>query len=78
VERETAELAILEAYLPAQMSNEEIAREALQIMKDLGPIDNLQKSIGQTIGAFNKRFAGKADSAILRAVIENLARGLNA
>jgi len=71
---ERAELKILEEYLPQQMSKEEIAKELAYIITEMNYSEggNKQKMIGQTIGAFNKKFAGKADIGKVRILIESL------
>jgi uncharacterized protein YqeY len=72
VEKESAELAVLESYLPKQMTETELEAEVKEIMSTIDP-SNKQKLIGQTIGQFNKKFTGRADNSILRTVVERLA-----
>lgn len=73
VEREKTELAVLEAYLPSQMSNEEIEREVKSIMETIDAGGNKQRLVGQTIGAFNKKFAGRADAKTVKEIVESIA-----
>jgi len=55
IESETAELNIIEEYLPKEMTNEEISKELVFIMGEMNYGEgNRQRIIGQTIGAFNK------------------------
>lgn len=72
VEKETAELTVLESYLPKQMTSEEIEIEAKAIMSTIEP-GNKQRLIGQTIGQFNKKFTGRADNSVLKVIVEKLA-----
>jgi uncharacterized protein YqeY len=70
VEKEAAELKILESFLPAQMSEEEIESAVKEKMDEMGPIDK-QKS-GQFTGAVMKDLKGKADGAIVKNIIDRL------
>ena len=74
--KEQGEITVLERYMPKQMTKEEIMSEAMIIMTELGPIDNKQRLVGQTIGAFNKKFTGKADGSVVKTVVETLANGI--
>lgn len=66
---EQAELAILEKYLPAQMSREEIRKVAIAKKEALG----FDKSkAGQLTGAIMKELAGKADGGDVKAVVDEL------
>lgn len=66
---EGAELAVLEKYLPAQMSREEIKKIAIQKKEALG----FDKSkAGQLTGAIMKDLAGKADGSDVKAVVDEL------
>lgn len=73
-EKERAELAVLEEYMPSQMTREEIVLEATKIMEEIGDVGgNRQRLVGQTIGIFNKRFVGRADSATVKSEVERIA-----
>jgi len=72
-EKEQGEITVLERYMPKQMTEGEIAAEAATIMAELGPIENKQRLIGQTIGMFNKKFTGRADGSVVKSVVESLA-----
>jgi len=67
VDKESAEMTVLQAYLPARLSNEEIAAEVQAIVAELGargPAD-----MGKVMGAAKQRLAGKADmGAVSQAV----------
>jgi len=73
VDKEKAELSILESYLPAMMSREEIhliARQRIEKMKIEGSYD--PKAGGKIMGAIMKELAGKADGADVKAVVEDI------
>jgi uncharacterized protein len=69
-EPEKAELAILESYLPAQMSREEIMAIAKAKMAELG-VSN-KADAGKFTGALMKELKGKADGADVKTVVDNL------
>lgn len=68
--KEEEELAIIEKYLPAQMSEAEL-REALRAViaavGAAGPGD-----MGKVMGAATKQFAGKADGKMISAIVKEL------
>ncbi|MBN2158658.1 MAG: GatB/YqeY domain-containing protein [Spirochaetes bacterium] len=67
VERETAELAIVEEYLPAQMSEDEIDRFISDKLTALGEVT--QKDLGRVMGEIMKELKGKADGGIVKAIL---------
>jgi hypothetical protein len=70
VDKEKAELVILESYLPKLMSREEI--EKFVKGKIAGGMTFDKAKIGQFVGAIMKELKGKADGADVKAVIEKL------
>lgn len=70
VEPEKLELAIIEAYLPAQMSREEIEVIAKAKMAELGV--SSKADAGKFTGALMKELKGKADGGDVKAVVDNL------
>lgn len=67
-DKESAELAVLTAYLPARLSAEEIAAEVKAIVAELGakgPGD-----MGKVMGAVKARLAGKADMGQVSAAVK--------
>lgn len=66
---EEAELKIIESYLPAQMSREEIEKIAQAKIAEL----KADKSkIGILVGAVMKETKGTADGAVVKEIIEQL------
>lgn len=69
-EPEKAELAILESYLPALMSREEIEAIAKQKMADMGV--SSKADAGKFTGALMKELKGQADGALVKEVVDFL------
>ena len=69
-QKEEAELKILETYMPAQMSREQIEVVAKQVKKKLGITD--KSKTGQFVGAVMKEIKGGADGSLVKEVAESL------
>ncbi|MDP2651614.1 MAG: GatB/YqeY domain-containing protein [bacterium] len=69
-EPEKAELAIIEAYLPSQMSRDEIGVIAKAKMAELGI--SSKADAGKFTGALMKELKGKADGGDVKAVVDSL------
>src|SRR3989344_9429192 len=69
-EPEKAELAILESYLPSQMSSEEIMALAKAKMAELGV--SSKADAGKFTGALMKELKGKADGGEVKTVVDSL------
>lgn len=68
VDKETAEMAVLQGYLPARLSADEVAAEVKAIVVELGakgPGD-----MGRVMGAVKSRLAGKADMGQVSAAVK--------
>ena len=73
VEKEKAELKVLESFMPSLMSYEEIkviVHTRLETLKAQGPID--AKSSGKVVGMLIKEFAGKADGMLVKKAVDEL------
>lgn len=66
-ERETAEADILAAYLPAQLSADEIEVIVDEVIAAAGENANLGKVMGQVMA----RVKGQADGAVVRTVVQS-------
>ncbi|WP_423600529.1 GatB/YqeY domain-containing protein [Roseateles sp. MS654] len=67
-DKESAELKVLEAYLPQRLSAEEIQAEVAAIVAELGakgPAD-----MGKVMGAVKGKLAGKADMGLVSAAVK--------
>lgn len=72
--KEREELAIIERFLPQQMSAEELQAEIKAIIAEVGATS--PADMGKVMGAASKRLAGKADGrAISETVKQVLAQG---
>ena len=69
-EKEVKELAIIEEFLPALMSRDEIKKIALAKKAELGVTD--KSGMGKFIGAVMKECKGMADGNDVKAVAEEL------
>ncbi len=69
VEKETAELNILQIYLPAQMSEEEVAKIVEQTITETGAAS--MNDIGKLMGALNGKLKGKADMGIVSGIVKS-------
>lgn len=70
VDEDTAQLAILEKYLPALMSAEEI-RPIVEAKKAALGVTDKAKA-GQLVGAVMKELAGKADGTVVKDIVDSL------
>ncbi len=70
VEKEQAELEILEQYLPAQMSEAEIRQKAQAIIAELGVNDI--KGMGQVMKRLMADLKGQADGKVVNQVVRQL------
>jgi uncharacterized protein len=67
-DKEAAEIVVLQAYLPARLSADEIAAQVKAIVAELGakgPGD-----MGKVMGAAKARLAGKADMSQVSAAVK--------
>jgi uncharacterized protein len=69
-ESEKAELAILEAFLPEQMSYEEVLAFVRQKQAETGMTDKTKA--GQFMGTVMKDLKGKADGQVVKQAIDSL------
>lgn len=69
-EKEEGEIKILEQFLPAQMSVDEIQKVVQQIIHELQVTS--VKDMGKVMGAASKALAGKADNKIISEFIKKI------
>ena len=70
VEAEEAELAVLENYLPAQMSDEEIRAKAETVIAELG-VSNMN-GMGQVMKQLMAQLKGQADGKVVNQIVREL------
>ena len=68
VEKEAAELAVLEGYLPQRLSAEAIAAEVAAIVAELGASG--PGDMGKVMAAVKTRLAGKAEMGAVSAAVK--------
>ena len=68
VEKESAELAVLQSYLPERLDADAIAREVAAIVAELGAAG--PGDMGKVMGAVKARLAGKADMGLVSAAVK--------
>ena len=68
-EPELAQSAVLEKFLPAQMSEEEITAVIEKIIADTGA--SSMKDMGKVMGIASKQLAGKADGKTISGIVKS-------
>jgi uncharacterized protein YqeY len=67
-DKEIAEVTVLQAYLPARLSADEVAAEVKAIVAELGASG--PGDMGKVMGAVKARLAGKADMGQVSAAVK--------
>lgn len=70
---EQEEIAVIEKYLPAQLSEAEISDGLKKIIADLNA--SSAADTGKVMGAASKHFAGRADNKLVAALVKQLLAG---
>ena len=68
VDREKAQLEVLEQYLPQQMSQEDLEKVVKSKIEELKPEG--MKDMGKVMGAVMKEVGGNADGNIVREIVQ--------
>ena len=68
VAKESAELLVLEGYLPKRLSADDVAAEVAKIVTELGAAG--PGDMGKVMGAVKSRLAGKADMGVVSAAVK--------
>jgi len=68
VDKETAEMAVLEAYLPQRLSADEVGAAIAALVAELGASG--PGDMGKVMGAAKTRLAGKADMGMVSAAVK--------
>lgn len=69
-DEELAQVAVMEKYLPKQMSEEEITTALKEIIAQVGACK--PQDMGKVMGVATKQLAGKADGKVISAIVKNL------
>ncbi len=67
---EREEIAIIERYLPQQMSEAELESIIKNIIAEMGAVG--MKDMGKVMGATNKKVAGQAEGAVISSIVKKL------
>lgn len=67
---ELAEVAVIEEYLPKQLTEEELTAELKKIIAEVGATD--AKMMGKVMGVASKALAGRADGRAISAKVKEL------
>jgi len=70
MEEEMFQASIIEAYLPQQMSEEEITAVVKEIVGQTGASG--MKDMGKVMGATSKKLAGKADNKTISNIVKSI------
>jgi uncharacterized protein YqeY len=71
--KEKEEIAVIEKYLPAQMSADELKEILKKIISETGA--STPQEMGKVMGAASKQLAGKADGKTISAMVKELLAG---
>ncbi len=69
-EQEAGQLAVLNSFLPKQLTAEELEREVRAIIAEVGATS--MKEMGKVMGVASKKLAGVADGGAISAVVKNI------
>lgn len=69
-ENELAEASVIEKYLPAQMSDEELTAVIKEIIAEVGATS--AKEMGKVMGVASKKLAGKAEGKAISDKVKSL------
>ena len=69
-EKEKLEMAVLEKYLPAQLSEEEIRNIVAEVIASTGATG--KSDLGKVMGALMPRTKGKADGGLVNKIVQEL------
>lgn len=67
---EQAEIAVIESYMPKQMSAEEVATVASAVIKEIGAAGI--KDMGKVIGVLKEKYAGAMDFGKASGIVKDL------
>ena len=68
--KEEEEIALIERFLPQQLTTEELTAELREVIAETGA--SSPADMGKVMGAANKKLAGRADGKAIAAVVKQL------
>jgi uncharacterized protein YqeY len=68
--KELAEGKIIEEYLPAQISEEELESEIKKVIQEVGAVN--RSDMGKVMGMASKKMAGRADGKTMAEIVKRL------
>jgi uncharacterized protein YqeY len=68
VKKEEAEIVVLMAYMPEQLSEEAIDEKVASVIKELGAVN--MKDMGRVMKTVMAQLAGKADGNLVNAIVK--------
>jgi uncharacterized protein YqeY len=69
-QKEEEEIAVIEKFLPRQMSDEEIRAKVAAVIAETGAAG--PQDMGKVMGVVTKQLAGQADSKVISAIVKEL------
>ena len=72
-EKESAELAVILEFLPAQLSEVEVRAIIMKIKEDSGAVG--MKDMGKVMGPSMKALSGKADGGLVQSIVKEILGG---
>ncbi|MCS7005530.1 MAG: GatB/YqeY domain-containing protein [Cytophagales bacterium] len=69
-EKELAEIRVIERFLPAQLSEDEVRKILQEIIARVGATS--PKDMGKVMGVASKELAGKADNKLIADIVKSL------
>lgn len=70
VDQESAELGVLQEYLPQELSEDEMKKEVMKAIQEVGATSSLE--MGKVMSALMPRVKGRADGAKLSALVRQM------
>ena len=67
-DKEALEITVIESYLPEQLSEDAVRREALAVIAELGAQG--PKDMGKVMGVLTKKLAGRATGAVVSRIVK--------
>lgn len=70
LEKEEAEIQVIEEFLPEQLNEEEVRAEITKIIEQTGA--SSMKDMGKVMGIANKNMAGKAEGKLISSIVREI------